>query len=37
MDNRPSSVVSEEDIVTFQNDGAICLRGVFDQKLTSRQ
>lgn len=28
----PSSTVSEKDIITFQNDGVICLRGVFDQK-----
>lgn len=33
MDNQTAkSTISEKDITTFQDDGAICLRGAFDQK-----
>ena len=28
----PSSAISEKEIKMFQNDGAICLRGLFDEK-----
>ena len=32
MDDPATSKISEKDITTFQNDGAVCLRGAFDQK-----
>lgn len=32
MDHPPTIAISEKDIIAFQNDGAICLRGVFDPK-----
>ena len=32
MEDPVTSIISETDITTFQNDGAVCLRGAFDQK-----
>ena len=32
MDTLPSNTIAEQHILTFQEDGVICLRGVFDQK-----
>lgn len=32
MDKLPSNSITEEDLVTFQNDGVVCLRGVFEKK-----
>ena len=32
MDSRPTDPITEQHILDFQEDGAICLRGVFSQK-----